>query len=58
MQCKKAQTADAPRQGERPRICCHQRRDTTAQLEGQTLAEALIRKEKSSFLLMELLMER
>ena len=47
MQCKKAQTADAPRQGERPRFCCHQRRDTTAQLEGQTLAENQHRKEKS-----------
>ena len=44
MQCKKAQTADAPRQGERPRICCHQRRDTTARLEGPTLAENQYRK--------------
>ena len=38
--------ADAPRQGERPRFCCHQRRDTTAQLEGQTLAENQYRKKK------------
>ncbi len=37
--------ADAPRQGERPRFCCHQRRDTTAQLEGPTLAEGKHRKE-------------
>ena len=36
--------ADASRQGERPRVCCHQRRDTTAQLEGQTLAENQYRK--------------
>ena len=33
--------ADAPRQGERPRFCCHQRHDTTAQLEGPTLAEKI-----------------
>ena len=39
--------ADAPRQGERPRFCCHQRCDTTAQLEGPTLAENQHRKEKS-----------
>ena len=39
--------ADAPRQGERPRVCCHQRCDTTAQLEGPTLAENQHRKEKS-----------
>ena len=38
--------ADDPRQGERPRFCCHQRRDTTAQLEGQTLAENQYRKKK------------
>ena len=37
--------ADAPRQGERPHFCCHQRRDTTAQLEGPTLAEGKHRKE-------------
>ena len=36
--------ADDPRQGERPRFCCHQRRDTTAQLEGPTLAEKQYRK--------------
>ena len=36
--------ADAPRQGERPRVCCHQCRDTTAQLEEQTLAEKQYRK--------------
>ena len=36
--------ADAPRQGERPRVCCHQRCDTTAQLEGPTLAEKQYRK--------------
>lgn len=47
MRCKKVQTADALHQGERPRVCCHQRRDTTAQLEGQTLAENKCRKEKS-----------
>ena len=39
--------ADAPRQGERPRVCCHQRCDTTAQLEEPTLAENQHRKEKS-----------
>ena len=44
MRCKKVQTADALHQGERPRICCHQRRDTAAQLEGQTLAENQYRK--------------
>ena len=38
------QDADAPRQGERPHFCCHQCRDTTAQLEGQTLAEKQYRK--------------
>lgn len=38
--------ADAPRQGERPRVCCHQHRDTTAQLEGPTLAEIQYRKKK------------
>ena len=36
--------ADDPRQGERPRFCCHQRHDTTAQLEGPTLAEKQYRK--------------
>ena len=41
--------ADAPRQGERPRVCCHQRRDTTARLEGPTLAESQYRKKKSDF---------
>ena len=40
-------STDAPRQGERPRFCCHQRCDTTAQLEGSTLAENQHRKEKS-----------
>lgn len=39
--------ADAPRQGERPHFCCHQRHDTTAQLEGHTLAERQHRKKKS-----------
>jgi len=39
--------ADAPRQGERPHFCCHQRRDTTARLEGPTLAEIQYRKEES-----------
>ena len=33
-------------QGERPHFCCHQRRDTTAQLEGPTLAEIQCRKKK------------
>ena len=42
-------SADDPRQGERPRICCHQRRDITARLEGQTLAESQYRKKKSDF---------
>ena len=36
--------ADAPRQGERPHFCCHECRDTTAQLEGPTLAENQYRK--------------
>ena len=38
-----------PRQGERPRFCCHQRHDTTAQLEGPTLSENQYRKKKSDF---------
>ena len=42
---RKNSKADAPRQGERPHFCCHQRRDTTAQLEGPTLAEGKHRKE-------------
>ena len=42
--------ADAPRQGERPHFCCHQRHDTTAQLEGHTLAERQHRKKKSDCL--------
>ena len=37
-------STDAPRQGERPCFCCHQRRDTTAPLEGPTLAENQYRK--------------
>ena len=41
--------ADAPHQGERPQFCCHQRHDTTARLEGQTLAENQYRKKKSDF---------
>ena len=38
--------ADAPRQGERPQFCCHQRRDSAAQLEGNTLVENYCRKKK------------
>ena len=53
MRCKKVQTADAPRQGERPRFCCHLRRDTTAQLEGPTLLELAQRKEKRAFVVMD-----
>mgnify|MGYP004618147597 CR=1 FL=1 len=50
--CTHKLATDAPRQGERPRICCHQRRDTTAQLEGPTLLELAQRKEKRAFVLM------
>lgn len=52
MRCKKVQSAGAPRQGERPHFCCHQRRDTMAQLEGPTLLELAQRKEKRAFVLM------
>ena len=53
MRCKKVQSAGAPRQGERPRACCHQRHDTTALLEGLTLLELAQRKEKRAFVVMD-----
>ena len=50
--CTHKLATDAPRQGERLRFCCHQRHDTTAQLEGPTLLELAQRKEKRAFVLM------